>query len=148
MHEITLANGRGVALVDEADAALVSVHRWYRHDVKGKSYARSKAGYLHRLLMGLERGQRAEVDHIDGDGLNCQRANMRVCSHAQNHQNRRAGYGVSQYRGVAWSKRRQRWVARVKLDGVTHWAGEHLREEDAAAAAAALRARLMPYATA
>lgn len=145
--EIELAGGAGVAQVDDSDAAAVVAHSWYRHDVRGKSYARSRsAGYLHRFLMGLTKGDRREVDHIDGDGLNCRWSNMRVCTHAENHQNRRRGYGASSYRGVSWHPRGQ-WLVRVKVDGTEHFGGYFDDEDEAGSAAAALRERLMPFAT-
>ena len=40
---------------------------------------------MHRLVMDAARG--TVVDHIDGDGLNNQRANLRFCTRAQNFQN-------------------------------------------------------------
>lgn len=55
-----------------------------------------------------------EVDHRDGDGLNNQRGNLRVCTHAQNMANRRA-YGVSRYLGVSYTDRPSKpWTASCK----------------------------------
>lgn len=148
--EVQLAKGRGVALVDEADGPAVLAYRWYLHEVKGKQYARSsKAGYLHRFVAGLVCGDRLEVDHIDGDGLNNQRSNMRTVTHAQNQQNRLRQRGRrSRYRGVTWYATRRQWMVRVKVGGVEHFGGYYEREEAAGHAAALMRARLMPYATA
>lgn len=154
MVEVPLANGRGVALVDDEDAGRVLGHRWYRHEVKGCIYARSRqAGYLHRIVAGLQRGDGLEVDHISGDGLDNRRSNLRVLTHAQNQQNRnRQANRTSQYRGVTYARRRVRdgkapWVARVVVGGVSHQAGYYWTDHEAGAAAADLRRELMPYAT-
>lgn len=145
MIEVPLANGRGVALVDDADA-FVLAHGWHLNEWKGCRYARSsRVGYMHRLLM--EPGPGMTVDHIDGDGLNNQRSNLRVVTHAQNHQNRHRQAGRrSSHRGVSWHARRGRWLARCKVGGVEHFGGWFEDELDAARAAAALRDRLMEYA--
>lgn len=144
--EVPLASGRGVALVDEEDAPRVLLHRWYRHEVKGKVYARSStAGYLHRFLM--EPPGSLTVDHIDGDGLNNRRSNLRICTHAENQQNRDHAQGASGYRGVSWWKTRGLWTVRVKVNGVVHHGGNFHDVHEAGRKAAAMRTALMPYAT-
>lgn len=59
------------------------------------------------------------VDHRDGDGRNNRWANLREATHKQNtqanhHQNKN---NTSGYRGVYWSKRRNKWLARIQADG-------------------------------
>lgn len=77
-----------VAYVDEADAEVVLRHRWYVLTVKRSltQYARTKISgktvYLHRLIMNPSEG--LEVDHIDGNGLNNVRSNLRLTSHSDN----------------------------------------------------------------
>lgn len=77
-----------VAYVDVADADLVSRHRWYVLTAKRSltKYARTTVGrktvYLHRMIMDPEGS--LEVDHIDGNGLNNTRANLRLTSHSDN----------------------------------------------------------------
>ena len=63
-----------VALVDEEDIDLVSVHRWHAKPCQrpaGAHYACAAVNgttvYLHRYLMGATKGQ--FVDHINGDRL-------------------------------------------------------------------------------
>lgn len=150
MVEVPLANGRGVALIVDEDAPLVAGRRWCLHRVRGTDYARSTDKlYLHRLLLGLERGDRRTVDHINGNGLDNRRSNLRVCTHAENQQNRHRQAGrTSRYRGVSWWSTRRKWTVRVKVQGVVYHGGHYDDEDEAGRAAAALRARLMPYATA
>ena len=58
------------------------------------------------------------VDHIDGNGLNCQKDNLRICTHSQNQHNsgiRRNN--TSGYIGVSWSKREEKWIAQITVNG-------------------------------
>ncbi len=90
---VHLPLGRGyVALVDDADAERCRQYTWsLRISGGGRChYAISKiAGrwvYLHRFIAAPGPGH--VVDHRDGDGLDCRRSNLRVCSRAENNQTR------------------------------------------------------------
>jgi HNH endonuclease/AP2 domain len=77
----------------------------------------SKTVLLHRLLMNPGAG--LIVDHIDGNPLNNRRKNLRLLTHAENMQNRSGleTRNKSGYRGISWDKRRNKWRAKVKLNG-------------------------------
>lgn len=77
------------ATISEQDAELVCAHKWHVHPIQRKTggfYAAGcidgKTAYLHRLIMGAAKGQ--QVDHINGDGLDNRRENLRLCSAHQN----------------------------------------------------------------
>jgi hypothetical protein len=74
------------AVVDDDDIELVAHHRWAIHHRRNTKYASTQINghivYLHRLLMNPPDG--LQVDHIDGDGLNNQRSNLRLATNAQN----------------------------------------------------------------
>jgi hypothetical protein len=117
MRKITVGRAGHVALVDDEDYELVSQYQWCRKtDKQGMIYARRKYPptgdgvqryqLMHSLITGL-----SYVDHIDRDGLNNQRSNLRTASHAQNMQNRRWAAGSSQYKGVCWHRRIGKWQA-------------------------------------
>lgn len=124
------------ALVDEEDFGKVSQYNWTALKSPRTHYAyfrRARAVvYLHRFIMDAPNG--TQVDHQDGNGLNCRRNNMRVCSCRNNHQNiRKTGkLTSSQFKGVVWDKSRAKWAARVKTGGVTYFLGRFDSEEDAA----------------
>jgi len=146
---ITLTQGR-VCHVDECDLVLVSRHRW--HAGRGGRTFYSKTTIcrddgtrtilgMHRLIMDPPDGM--EVDHIDGDGLNNLRSNLRVVTHAQNMYNehgkrkwRSGAIQSSEHPGVCWDKRRGKWKARIKADHVEYHLG---RFDDELAAAEAYR---------
>lgn len=92
--EIPVSGGR-VALVDEADVPLVAGKTWTASRKGDGAYAEHhwfEAGVrhrirMHRLIMGLEAGDPRVVDHRDGNPLNNMRANLRVCTQAENARN-------------------------------------------------------------
>ena len=144
------------AQVDAEDVDRISAHRWSMHN---RGYAITGGGntkvLMHRMVLGLEsergsgRGSgasRPQADHINGDKLDNRRANLRVVSNQQNHQNRQTSQGkTSAYRGVYLQRSTGKWCARAKANGKTYWGGYYDAEVDAAVAAWELRMRLMPY---
>lgn len=101
---------------------------------------------LHRYIMGLERGNPLQVDHIDLDPLNNQRYNLRVVTFKQNAQNRSSmKNSTSVYRGVFFHKRTSRWQAKVCLDGKHHYLGSYLSEEEAGQVVKEWRQKNMPF---
>jgi hypothetical protein len=53
------------------------------------------------------------ADHINGDGLDNRRANLRWVNHAQNMQNRRGWGKASQSMGVTFNRSTKKWIASV-----------------------------------
>jgi hypothetical protein len=119
---ITLSGGE-VAIVDEADYALVSQHTWRLGE---KGYAVAKICVdgkrlnvrMHRLIMGLRNGDPRHIDHRNRVRLDNRRNNLRICTIAENNRN----VGVrsnskSGYKGVSWNKQRGRWHSRIGANG-------------------------------
>src|ERR1700761_3055809 len=91
MKEIKLKGGE-ICLVDDDDFDLVSGYKWYLSHGKNTNYARSKSQRpnhvaMHRLILNLTDPKQI-VDHIDGNGLNNVRKNLRICTVGQNLCNR------------------------------------------------------------
>lgn len=132
--EIPLSRGR-VALVDAEDAAMVAVHRWHAAPRKKKWYAATKIGektvYMHRLLLGLH-DRYVFVDHMDGDGLNNLRKNIRSCTPTENTRNRITRRESGMPRGV-WPAGKK-YAARLVVDGEPVYLGRFETPELAGAA--------------
>lgn len=122
MPAITVTTKGGVALlIDNEDLPIFRSRNWYiqRHlTASGRQYlyvaSKFERALLHRLIAGASAGQ--VVDHIDGDGLNNTRANLRVCTHAQNMRNRRPNLGKVLPKGV--SEKKGSFTAAIKAGGV------------------------------
>lgn len=123
MIEIPLSRGK-VALVDDEDYALAA-HRWYavpKHRAGGPPlwYAYLRDGtFMHRLIMGAQPGQ--EVDHINHDGLDNRRGNLRLATRSQNMMNARPKHALSKYKGVTFwrvAPHRAYWRAQIKAGAV------------------------------
>jgi hypothetical protein len=136
------------ALIDAEDAHLAD-ERWCLRPKDRKLYAERSNGaqprLLHRVVLGLGTGDGRSVDHINGDGLDNRRANLRVATTAENAQNQGSRGGSSTYRGVTWDRARGKWMARAMLDGRHKTIGRFDSELEAAEAAAAFRREHMPF---
>ena len=127
--------------VDPEDYIWLSQFRWHCKVNKDAVYAvrtiqvkgRSQRIFMHRLLMNTPAGM--VCDHINHDGLDDRKANLRNCTIAQNNANRRsAANSSSKYIGVSRDKRRNKWVAHIKINGEEKYLGSYDVEEDAARA--------------
>jgi hypothetical protein len=134
-REIKLTQGK-VALVDDEDYELVSKYKWHAHRTwSGHWYAKTNSGALtmHRLIMRPQVDE--EIDHIDGNGLNNQRANLRVCQSWQNKGNSEKSPGKSsKYKGVCWDKSRNKWIVHIHRENKQFFLGRFDDEREAAQA--------------
>ncbi len=73
-----------------------------------------------------------QYDHRDGDGLNNQRGNIRVCTHGQNMTNARKRLRkTSRFKGVSWEARDSRWRACIMVNKKQTHLGQRTSEEAA-----------------
>lgn len=135
MKEIPLTQGK-VALVDDEDFERLSQWKWYARKDGSTLYAvRNAPGpergtiLMHREVLGDVPGE-MDIDHVDGDGLNNQKANLRIITHRQNCQNLHIQKS-SKYPGVCWHKRARKWQAQVGIDGKIKYLGLYETENDA-----------------
>lgn len=107
--EIELVNG-GVALVDDEDYPRLAGQRWHRARNKNTDYARNTSCVgMHRIVLGLS-DSRLHVDHINGNGLDNRRCNLRAVSVGDNLRGHRKAKGPSGVAGV-WQIRPGKWEA-------------------------------------
>lgn len=96
--------------------------------------------YLHRLAWLYEYGvlPTGEIDHINGDPSDNRIANLRDVTHQQNIHNARGWKRASSsFKGVHYTmepKRRKRWTAQIKVNGVYRYLGRFHTEREAAVA--------------
>ncbi len=132
-----------VALFDDDDAPEILTRRWRLHTAKsGKQYAVTgkRSVFMHHSVISPRPG--LYIDHINGNGLDNRRSNLRLCTHAENMRNRRPQGGSSRFKGVSLNRATGKWRAGITLDGRTISLGTYENERDAAAAYDAAAARL------
>lgn len=103
------------ALVDDCDYKYLSKFSWRVHISKYTQYAKrsSKSIYMHREILKL--GKSAEVDHINHNGLDNRRSNLRISDKSTNAANRKNT--LCQYKGVSFQSGRSKpYRVRIKIN--------------------------------
>ena len=133
-------------LYDDQDEDFVLVHVWTlkKHTKRNLYYCQTRIlvnekytqRLFHRLLLGVS-NPKIFVDHINHNGLDNRRENLRFCTSTQNQGNaRKGGRGSSLYKGVHFSSEIKRankpWRARIKVNGKYKYLGSYTSEKDAA----------------
>jgi hypothetical protein len=116
----TIPVGDQFATVDEEDFPVLSRHTWHASKQGSTTYAHRNVSKsirytesMHRLVMGAPKNRWFVVDHIDGNGLNNTKANLRFVSVSGNLLNRvRTRAGLTGVREV----RPGRWTARIVIE--------------------------------
>lgn len=122
---------RKYALVSDCDYEYLSKFSWHiRHGEKEYAVRNVKIGgkktteSMHRAVAKLMAVEMAghEIDHIDNDGLNNQRENLRPSTHSQNCCNRKTpSNSKTGTKGVTWKSKEKCWSAKVYLNRKIAW---------------------------
>jgi len=123
MRKIELTQGQ-VALVDDEDFDYVYQWNWYAHK-DGNTFYVARAGgrvngsmttiTMHRVILGVP-SEGFVTDHVDGNGCNNQRSNLRFVTYRQNAQNRSKMFKTSKYHGVYWNRQAGKWMAKIYMN--------------------------------
>lgn len=132
--KLPMSNGSYV-LIDEDMFDVLSKYNWNerKSSKDHTSYASTRDNVkMHRLIMGLKVGDKRLVDHINHNGLDNRRCNLRVCTNAENTRNARPSKNAtSKYKGVSVSKCNT-YVSRIRVDGKLIQLGTFKSELEAA----------------
>ena len=146
-RRIPLTKGQ-FAIVDAEDYEKLAGYKWYA-EKKGRTFyaERTDRGVrknrnipMHREILGAPKGK--IVDHINHNGLDNRRANLRLVTIEQNTWNTRkkSGHCSSQYKGVSWQKSSGRWKSIIVYKGKWIFIG-YFDDEELAAKAYDAKAR-------
>ncbi len=136
---IELTKGQ-YALIDEADIDIVQQYIWSIQEKKHLKYAVTtikgtarKQMFMHRYLLDFPEG---DVDHINHNGLDNRRINLRIVDDRKNQANQQVfKRGASDFKGVCRASTKSvRWQASIIHDGQYHYLGIYKTEEEAAIA--------------
>jgi hypothetical protein len=139
------------AKIDPEDLSKVSGFKWNSHEARHKSeklrttYAKvifcKRSLPMANVILGVPVG--TIVDHINGDGLDNRKNNLRPVTSQQNSFNRKTpSHNTSGYKGVVWEADRQKWKARIKINNKYQYLGRYKKKSDAAKAYAEASERL------
>jgi hypothetical protein len=137
--QIPLSQGK-FAIVDDADYEWLNQWKWTAdksassdtwYARRGEGRPSRKKSHMHRVIMNAPDGM--EVDHVNGDGLDNRRENLRICTRAQNaHNTGIHPRNTTGFKGV--SRTRQGFVAQMVINGKHIYIGTFKSPEEAAKA--------------
>ena len=130
------------AIIDDEDFGLVKKYNWYAlkdwhtyYAQAGIRLSKEKRSIIkmHRLILGLTSD--LICDHVNCNGLDNRRINLRVATFSQNNANKRKNLSrTSIYKGVSWDKEKKKWRAQIQVNTQKTHLGYHIKEEEAAKA--------------
>lgn len=128
---VSLSNGM-VAKVDAEDYEKINRNLWCAAKQRNVWYAHRAIGNkkyerLHHTIFGVP-PKGLMIDHINGDGLDNRKYNLRIVTNRENCMNRHHEK-TSRYPGVTWAKREQLWIAQAQIDGKHVHIGGYPTEE-------------------
>jgi len=132
-------HGQKTVFVDDEDYEKLSKFKWSvtrgysARQLSRKNGAKPRKILMHRLIMGVLDDFTKHIDHIDGNGFNNQKSNLRLCTHKQNmcNQTKRRN-GTSKFKGVYFDKSRNKWVSMIRFEGRSRSLGRFNCETKAA----------------
>jgi len=136
MKEIKLSQGGGIALIDDEDFERVNQRKW---GLSSKRYARgsinSKMILMHRFILNMPKN--VDLDHINGNGLDNRKCNLRIATKSQNGGNRKVAKSKSGFKGAYFmnsKNRNKQWMATIFFKGKKYHLGYYFTKEEAARA--------------
>ena len=134
---IPLTQGQ-FAIVDDADYEELSQVKWFAQwNPHTKSYyarrnirlpdGKRVTEQMHRRILGLEYGDKLEVDHINYVTLDNRRLNLRIVTNQENLHNQRA-------KGFSWARSKKKFMACIGVNGVQKYLGYYDDPTEARAA--------------
>lgn len=131
VKKIPLTQGK-FTLVDDQDYDFLNQWKWQVMIKNNTAYAQRFENKtpirIHRFLLNPPKG--FVVDHINGNGLDNRRSNLRVVTHRQNMQNMHVKRS-SKYPGVSWRKDRNKWEAKISINNKSKHLGHFKSENEA-----------------
>lgn len=123
------------ALIDLEDVEKVKNIKWHRSDLQKNTYYCMSNNLqwrrLHRLILNIT-DPKVFVDHINHNGLDNRKVNLRICTNQQNICNcNTPKNNTSGHKGVYWSQDKQKWTVQVTINNKTKYIGRYDTLEDA-----------------
>ena len=119
------------AIVDDEDFKFLNKIKWYVRKSKNTFYIQSQepTQQIHRLITKPPKDM--IVDHINHNGLDNRKCNLRICTKQQNSMNRPSYKGKSKYKGV-YPINKKEWIASITFNNQKIKIGIYSSEKEAA----------------
>lgn len=137
MKEIVLTQGMH-AIVDDENFDCLNQFKWYAHKEGRLFYARRNSAMknryrnvilMHRIIVNPPHS--TEIDHINGNGLDNRKENLRIVTTRQNQQNQHTKKS-SNFPGVSKTSNHKKWRTFIVLNGKQRYLGQYEKETEAA----------------
>jgi len=143
MKQIPLTQGK-FTIVDDANYEWLNQYKWFAKK-KGESFYAVRSirmpngkvvtAQIHRMILGLDYGDKGFSDHINHNSLDNRIENLRIATNSQNQHNQLPRKGCSsKYKGVYWDKKCKKWYGRIAFNRKRFSLGCFENEEEAAKA--------------
>ena len=145
MKQIELTQGK-YTLVDNEDYEYLNQWRWCAHEHYNNIYyaerscsrklnnGKCKILLMHRVILGIT-NSKIFTDHINHNGLDNQKSNLRICNSSKNLMNQRKLANCSSiYKGVSWKKNANKWQSHIYVNNKRIYLGYFFNEVEAAEA--------------
>ncbi len=138
MAKLKINNSSISAIVDDEDYEMLKLFPWSFNPngyIRTTVYLPDKKMTirLHRIIINAPKEM--SVDHINHNKLDNRKQNLRVCTHQQNHMNRKPDKNTSsKFKGVSFIKKNKNWVAYIYFGENRYHLGTFKREITAAQA--------------
>lgn len=138
MKTIPMTN-TGEALVDDEDYEWLTQRRWYSVKSRQSIYAKTgKNERMHRMILGVT-DSKVVVDHVNGDGMDNRRSNLRLTTVSENVKNRQRTKAGNKFPGVWFGPRANKWRVGISVDYRKIHLGFFKNEDEAISVANAFR---------
>ena len=122
--EIKLTQGK-VAIVDDEMYDYLNQWKWFANKQKNDKFyvgrrilvsnKKQSTIWMHRFIMNPKKGM--VIDHLDGNPLNNQKNNLRICTQSENLRNRNCNINnTSGFKGVYWHKITKKWMSYITIN--------------------------------
>jgi len=134
MHITSKTHGTQIVYFDIEDFDKIKNYKWHINKTYNTyrvwAQIKRKTMYMHKIILNNEI---KDIDHINGNGLDNRKCNLRACNKSQNGMNRGApSSNTSGYKGVYYKKRDKKWVAFISVNG-KHYNGGSFKDINMAA---------------
>lgn len=139
MATIQLTQGK-YAIVDDEDFEMLNKWKWHYNKNRGQGRAQRSTSrkslegktsvFMHRVIMNCPKD--LQIDHINGNGLDNRKSNLRICTNIENSRNKNiTKNNTSGIRGVSWNKSYQKWHTYIRVNYRHVFLGYYFDKEQA-----------------